>query len=413
IDLTATHVACYLGADGTATAVVSGGSAPYTYLWSNGETTATISGLIAGMYTVTITDERGCEAIDSVEVTEPGHLHVYATATGILCSDDLNGTATAIVGGGVEDYTFVWTQFGEVVSTENPATDLAAGPIVVTVTDANGCTAIGSTEITSPEELVVELGSTNVLCHGESNGSAEATVTGGTADYSYLWSNGATTASITDLIAGTYSVIVTDANGCETEAEVTITEPAMLVLAIERTHISCHGLTDGSATVTVSGGTAPFTYLWNTGATTATVSDLAAGDYTVEVTDANGCMIDIAVKLNEPDAISITIESTNNNCYGDDMGTATATVDGGTPEYTYMWNTGATTESISDLAAGTYTVVVTDENGCEMEASVTITEPEMLTIELGSTNVLCNGDATGTATAYAAGGTAPYTYLWS
>ena len=223
---------------------------------------------------------------------------------------------------------------------------------------------------------------TNVSCNGGADGSATATATGGTAPYIYLWSNAATPATVTGLAAGNYSVTVTDANGCSSVQNVTITEPNALTGSISsQTNVACNGGTDGSATATATGGTAPYTYLWSNASTTATATGLAAGNYNVTITDANGCTTNVSnINITEPTALTSSISSqTNVACNGASTGAATVTANGGTAPYTYLWSNAATTATATGLVAGTYTVTVTDANGCNSAQNVTISEPAAIT----------------------------------
>jgi hypothetical protein len=414
-----TNVLCYAGLTGSATASASGGVAPYTYLWSNGQTDATISGLAAGTYTVTVTDANLCTDTESVTITQPAAAVLAAIndSTNVLCYGGLTGSATASASGGVAPYTYLWSN-GQ---TDATISGLAAGTYTVTVTDANLCTDTESVTITQPAAAVLAAinDSTNVLCYGGLTGSATASASGGVAPYTYLWSNGQTDATISGLAAGTYTVTVTDANLCTDTESVTITQPAAAVLTAinDSTNVLCYGGLTGSATASASGGVAPYTYLWSNGQTDATISGLAAGTYTVTVTDANLCTDTESVTITQPAAAVLAAinDSTNVLCYGGLTGSATASASGGVAPYTYLWSNGQTDATISGLAAGTYTVTVTDANLCTDTESVTITQPAAAVLAAinDSTNVLCYGGLTGSATASASGGVAPYTYLWS
>jgi SprB repeat len=261
--------------------------------------------------------------------------------------------------------------------------------------------------------------SSNVSCNGGSNGSATVSASGGTLGYTYSWSPaGGTAATASGLVAGAYTVTVTDANLFTQTATVTITEPPVLAAAIsDSTNVSCNGGSNGSATVSVSGGTAGYTYSWSpSGGTAATASGLAAGTYTVIVTDANTCNTTASVIIKEPARLTASIsDSTNISCNGGTNGSATVSVSGGTPGYTYSWSpSGGAAATASGLAAGTYTVTVTDANTCNATAAVIIKEPAILTATVGdSTNVSCNGGSNGSATIIVSGGTGSYNYSWS
>ncbi len=408
------NVSCNGGNDGGATASASGGTAAYSYSWNNGATTASISGLIAGTYSVTVTDANGCTDSTSVTITEPTLL-IAATAldSNVSCNGGNDGGATASASGGTAAYSFAWSNGQNTAS----ATGLTAGTFTVTVADANGCTDTASITINEPTLLVSSaVVDSNISCNGGNDGGATASASGGTAGYSFAWNNGASTASISGVTAGTYSVTITDANGCTDSSSVTITEPTLLVSsAVVDSNVSCNGGNDGGATASASGGTAGYSFAWSNLATTASITGVAAGTYSVTITDANGCTDSSSVTITEPAVlIAATVVDSNVSCNGGNDGGATASASGGTAAYSYSWNNGATTASITGLIAGTYSVTVTDANGCTDSTSVTITEPTVLIAATAlDSNVSCNGGNDGGATASASGGTAAYSFTWS
>lgn len=406
---TATPVSCNAGNDGSATATAIGGTPPYSYAWSNGGTSATLTGLTAGTYTVSVTDANNCQQAGSVTITEPTAIQLTVSGVDPLCNGDANGSASVSATGGTGAYSIVWSNGATTAALSN----LAAGTYSVTVTDANGCSANGSVVLTDPAQLQVNPIGTDPTCHLSMDGSVSANATGGTTPYSYVWSTGATTASISNLGDGAYSVTVTDANGCTATGSTTLNEPAPLMVTVTTTDASCSSANDGSATVSASGGTAPYSYTWSTGATTATISGLAAGSYDVTVEDANGCVDVQTATVQAPAPIAVTVAGSDVTCNGAGDGSATATASGGTAPYSYLWSDGQTTATATGLGAGTLTVSVTDANGCSGAGSVTITEPTALAVAANGTDVSCNGGTDGSATATATGGTAPYSYLWS
>ncbi|MBC6996021.1 SprB repeat-containing protein, partial [Lewinella lacunae] len=321
-------------------------------LWSNGQTTATATGLAAGIYTVTVTDANGCTETATGTVNEPTELTLTGMETDVECNGDATGAINITVGGGTPDYTYLWSNG----ATTEDLTGLTAGIYSVTVTDANDCTIEATFEVEESTDLEATIADTDVLCNGDTDGTLTVVVTGGTPDYSYLWSNGQTTATATSLAAGTYTVTVTDANGCTEIATGTVNEPTDLEAAIADTDVLCNGDTDGTLTVVATGGTPDYTYLWSNGQTTATANGLAAGTYTVTVTDANGCTETATGMVNEPTDLEATIADADVLCNGDTDGTLTVVATGGTPDYTYLWSNGQTTATATGLAAGIYTV---------------------------------------------------------
>ncbi|RDI14638.1 SprB-like repeat protein, partial [Flavobacterium sp. AG291] len=421
---TQVDVLCNGNATGEATVTATGGTGAYTYSWNTTpvQTTATATALAAGTYIATVTDANLCTATQSFTITEPAVLTATAgTQVDVLCNGNATGEATVNVTGGTGTYTYSWDTTP--VQTTATASNLSAGTYIATVTDANNCTATQSFTITEPIVLTASAGTqVNVLCHGNATGEATVTATGGTGAYTYSWNTTPvqTTATAAGLAAGTYIATVTDANNCTATQSFTITEPATALTASAGTQVDvlCHGNATGEATVTATGGTGSYSYSWNTTPvqTTATASNLTAGNYTATVTDANGCTATQSFTITEPvSALALTPNTTQTDilCNGQATGSATVAVTGGTGSYTYLWSNGATTNTITGLLAGTYTVDVTDANGCVLSNSFTITEPIALTATVDSqTNVLCYGDTTGSATVAVTGGTGAYTYSW-
>ncbi|PRZ22004.1 DUF7507 domain-containing protein [Flavobacterium granuli] len=425
----AVNVNCKGGATGSATASATGGTAAYTYSWNTNpiQNTAVASGLAAGTYTVTVTDSKGCSDTEQITITEPQNALVASigSVANVNCKGAATGSATASATGGTAAYTYSWNT--NPIQNTAVAAGLAAGTYTVTVTDSKGCTDTEQITITEPQNvLVASIGSvSNVNCKGAATGSATASATGGTAAYTYSWNTNPVqnTAVASGLTAGTYTVTVTDSKGCTDTEQITITEPQdMLVASIGSVaNVNCKGGATGSATASATGGTAAYTYSWNTNPVqnAALASGLTAGTYIVTVTDSKGCTDTEQITISEPkNTLVASIGSVANvNCKGGATGSATASATGGTPVYTYSWNTNPVqnTAVASGLAAGTYTVTVTDSKGCTDTEQITITEPQnVLVASIGSvTNVNCKGDATGSATASATGGTPAYTYSWN
>jgi len=411
IVLTETHVnaLCNGNSTGSIDLTVSGGVSPYTYSWTGGATTQDRSGLAAGTYTVTVTDANACTKTLSATITEPTNIVLTETHVNVLCNGNSTGSIDLTVSGGVSPYTYSWTGG----ATTQDRSGLAAGTYTVTVTDANACTKTLSTTITEASTVVLTETHVNVLCNGASTGSIDLTVSGGVSPYTYSWTGGATTQDRSGLAAGTYTVTVTDANACTKTLSATITETTALVLTETHVNVLCNGSSTGSIDLTVSGGTSPYTYSWTGGATTQDRSGLAADTYTVTVTDANACTKTLSATITQPTAIVLSTTQVNVLCNGNSTGSIDLTVSGGTGAYTYSWTGGVTTQDRSGLAAGTYTVTVTDANVCTKTLSATITEPATLVLTETHVDVLCNGALTGSIDLTVTGGVSPYTYLWA
>ena len=378
-----TNISCNGGSNGTASIVVTGGTAPYTYSWSpSGGTAATASGLAAGTYTVTVTDANACTITRTVTITQPTAISGTTVVTNIACNGGSTGAINLTPTGGSAPYTFNW---GGGITTED-RTGLSAGTYTVTITDANGCTGTVNATVTQPTAMSATVSQTNVSCNSGSNGTASIVVTGGTAPYTYSWSpSGGTAATASGLAAGAYTVTVTDANACTITRTVTITQPTAMSAMTAQTNISCNGGSNGTASIVVTGGTAPYTYSWSpSGETAATATGLSAGTYTVTVTDANACTITRTVTITQPaSAVSGTTVVTNIACNGGSTGAINLTPTGGTAPYTFNWGGGITTKDRTGLAAGTYTVTITDANGCTGTVTATVTQSSAVAAPTG------------------------------
>ena len=320
-----TNTNCYGSSDGYATALASSSNYTINYLWSAGSTTDTQSALAAGTYTVTATDGNGCSLNTSVTISQPSSNNPIASNGGATC---IGTDATLSVNNGT---SWSWTgPHGFTSSLQNPTvstsafalTEAGAQTYTVIVTYANGCTETTTTNLVlldcSCTPPTLSATSSNVLCRNEATGSINLTITGGVAPYSIVWSNGATTEDVSALVAGTYKVVVTENGGCKDSLTITITEPsAVLSSSIASINATCYGSSNGSATLSVSGGTSPYNYSWSNNATTKDLTSIVAGNYNVTITDANGCTANNSVTITEPSEITITANAVNNAlCYG-------------------------------------------------------------------------------------------------
>ncbi len=311
-------VLCNGNANASLTASPVGGSGPFTYSWApSGGNAATASGLAAGTYTVTITDSGGNTATQTFTVTEPALLSASATSSSVTCFGGNDGSATASATGGTSPYTYAWSN----AATTSAITGLSAGVYTCTVTCTNGCVTTTSVTIAQPAVLAASTSTTNISCFGGNDGSATIAASGGTAPYTYLWSNGGTTTTITGLAAGTYVGTVTCTNGCIVSATAVVTEPSALSVSVTQVNVACNGDSTGSIDLTVTGGTSPYTFDWNSGAyTTEDLSGLPAGTYVGLLTDANGCTDGGTVVITESAVLVATLAiATDTVCSTDGM----------------------------------------------------------------------------------------------
>lgn len=411
-----TDASCFGTCDGTATVTPDDGIPPFTYLWvPGGQTTQSVTGLCAGDYNVQVVDSNGCIFTQLVQINEPQEIDGNFNVNSAVCGQCDGEITLAPTGGDGGPYTYSWSPN---VSSGDSATGLCPGVYTVTITDGSGCSTVEIIPVNNIDGPTLTTSSTDVLCNGDCNGTATVVITGGAAPYSVLWSDpaGQTTENATGLCAGTYTVEVTDDNGCVTVSAVTIDEPDAISLSLQLVNdASCNGVCDGSATIIASGGTLPYTFNWSpSGGNGPTASNLCAGTYAVDVTDANGCTESVTVDINEPPAIIIVGDSQDASCNGICDGEAYASASGGTPPFTYFWPIpGVADDTITGLCAGSYTVIVTDANGCVDSTSINVLEPDSIAISVSVTGVSCFGDCDGVALATPTGGTAPYTYQWN
>ena len=386
---TQTDVLCNGNATGSIDLTVTGGSGTYSYSWNTTpvQTTEDLSNLAAGSYTVTVTDQSNCTTTATAILTEPtAPLSASTTQTNVLCNGNTTGSIDLTVVGGTSPYTYSWNTTP--VQTTQDLSNIGDGSYTATITDDNGCSTTASVTITEPGALIANLdGQINVTCFGGNNGSVLITPSGGVGPYSI-------SPAQNNLIAGSYTFIVTDNNGCQFPVNAQITEPqADLTVSISsQTNVSCNGLSDGSVVLAISGGSAPYT-------TSPSTTNLSPGTYTFTVTDNNGCAASVLTTITEPLILDAQASSTIITTSG---GTSTVivTATGGTPAYV---GTGTFT-----VTAGTYTYTVTDANGCTSDTTLTITEPLPLTVTATGSNAACFGDSV-PVTVVGNGGTTPYT----
>jgi gliding motility-associated-like protein len=444
------NVSCKGGNDGFIRLTISGGSGNYIYSWTgpDGFTSSAkdLAGLKAGVYTCIIRDENGCilTPSPSFTLTEPSSLVIDPPTTSISADGAYNincfgansGWITvAVSGGSIGTYKYNWstTDGSGIINGNKDQTLLTAGTYHLVVTDSNNCVITKDVTLTQPPAFVTQLTATNITCKspGFNNGSISLTVAGGIAPYSYLWSNGAVTKDLAGLTPGTYTVTVTDSNGCIKKDSARVDLPPVLnytknLSDFNGYNISCNGMDNGFIHVDPTTGSAPFVYTW-TGpngftATTKNISDLKAGQYQLLIVDSNECKASETFVLTEPGKLGLTYtlsESTaggfNINCAGERTGSIDIEPENIVKTVDYLWADGIFGSTRTNLPAGNYSVIITDANNCHASSTITLTEPDSLKLIFDILQPFCPDKPDGRIGANVSGGVrgVDYSYIWS
>ena len=404
-------------ADGKAQAQLSGGTGPFTYVWDNGETTALATKLAPGKRSLTVTDSKGCRTQANVELAE-NVLALNATliqTKKLDCAGNKDAALAVEINGGKAPFTYKWSP-AELSGTQ--AGGLAAGDYTVTVSDASGKSVSANIKIEQPAPLRVQINVNAPASTGNADGKATAQITGGSGPYTYRWDNGETLATASKLAPGSHILAVTDAKGCRAEAGSSISENilALEVAISAKSPILCNGSKGGALMATVKGGKGPYNYKWNTnGLGGDQISGLAAGEYSVNVSDASGKTASASFTMEEPSPIQVSTNVIASASTGNADGKASARASGGSGTLTYKWDTDETLPTAAKLAPGQHFVTVTDSKGCTAKASVDITEnilPLALNLE-EKASIQCNSARSGALQAVVSGGKGPFRYQWS
>ncbi|MBV6404647.1 MAG: hypothetical protein GFGODING_01401 [Flavobacteriales bacterium] len=416
--------------NGSIVVAVQGGSGAYTYAWTpvpaNGDGTNAAFGLCAGSYDLLITDANGCDTLLTFTITEPPPLVLTASATPSECGLCI-GAATVEAMGGSAPYAYSWTLNGMPIGTDSTASNLCAGLYLVTVQDANGCTAQLAVPITDSNGEAVATTDGLTSCPGACDGQVSATFACSDPPCTVVWTDAfgidlnEPGTTLDSLCAGAYYITVTNGSGCITIDTASVAEPDPIVLQLSTTPATCSGVCDGTATVGVSGGVAPYIIDWSpdpiNGDGTPQVTDLCAGTYAVTATDASGCSNTLAVLILEPPPLVVTAVVEPVTCNGTCDASIVLAVTGGTPGHSFDWTpdppNGDGTNAAFGLCSGTYTVLVADANGCDTTLSFIVDEPPVLEVQVALTHNTCHGTCIGTATAALNGGVPPYTLTWT
>ncbi len=424
INLTAMAAANCTNADGSASVTATGGNGGYIYYWDNTNPNATATNLTSGMHSVLVTDTKGCKRRDSIFINTSPAIIGSITPTSIeeaKCFGTCTGQITVTtITNGVAPYSFLWSNGDTQITADSLC---ASNRYTVTVTDAVGCTATTFADMTERPELQITPTTTNVRCFQEANGRVNTNITGGTAPYSFLWSNARANDSLLNIRAGIYTLRVTDFNNCVITSTVTVTEPPLLTARIDNLNpILCSGERTGNLTAIVTGGSPDYMYQY-TGQPFASVvpnlANIGGGNYNVTVTDTHNCSAVATIRVDDPLPMILTFPTVRDaGCYGAVGGIIIANTVGGTGNprfYPYIWNLpSSTNDTLRNILAGTYTATVTDLNGCTQSLSATIVNKTAPAID--STHLYpptCNGYTNGAIKIFASQGVPPYTYQWN
>ncbi|MFK8005416.1 MAG: hypothetical protein AB8H03_03555 [Saprospiraceae bacterium] len=411
---------CSYDTDGSLLISLQGDPADYDYVWNDSAIPNfhIASNLSKGIYTVTVTNSNGCTQDFSIELNAPDE--ILANVSNVIpvgCGGNL-GSATVTPTGGTGNYTYNWNDpDGQTTAT---ASSLPVGNYTVLIIDANGCTSFENVEIIQSSEIILTQGTmTHPLCSGDESGSSEVIATQGFPPYDYLWSNGQTTSLVSNLGAGDYTVTITDAVGCTQMMTTTIDEPMALVAdGVLVQEPLCFEGNEGEITVSLSGGTAPYQYLWDDDLAqmTDTATNLVAGNYNVTITDINGCSTIADVEITQPTALQITNTILQKpSCVNNLDGSIEVVIEGGTLDYEYIWNGGAATNNntFTNIGKGDYMLEVIDNNGCSILENIVLEDPDSILLVLEIlTPVSCEGTPNGQIEILAEGGDQNISYVW-
>jgi gliding motility-associated-like protein len=412
-----TDLNCTTGSSGSITVTIPPGSGvpPYQYSLNGGplQSSNVFTGLATGNYTVYATDVNGCSTTLNITINRTGNLGVGFTSINAACSGVNTGSITLLP---PSIYTPIqYSLNGGPPQTNNIFSGLAAGTYTINVTDAIGCTGSTNVTITQGAGISAIFGTTPTSCSGTNNGSIVVMASGGSLPYQYSINGGPLQSGnvFSGLAAGTYSIRVVDVNGCNASFSVTVNAGTPLNAAVTKTNVSCNGAADGTITVNISNGTAPYQYSLDstTWQTSNTFTGLAPGTYTVYYRDNNACSNSQPVIITQPAVVAMTLTSQSLRCFGSNDGSITVTAIGGTIPYQYSINAFSSYQYgnvFNNLAAGTYTVDIRDLNGCTQAQTITITQPQAVSATISISDATCNGN--GQMTFTPTGGVAPFSY---
>ena len=403
------YITCNGFNNGSITLNPIGGTGPYTYLWSTGDTTQFLVNIPSGQYFVSILDSNNCLMIDTILMVQPNQLNDSSNSTMPSCFGYSDGSISIIPSGGTTPYNYFWSTGDTTQNLQN----ISSGQYIVSVIDSNNCILYDTINLLEPSPISVNESINEVSCFGFSDGNISVLINGGTGSYNLLWETGDSLLYIDSLSSDWYTLSVLDSNNCSLIDSFFVMQPTLLQDSVSIINPTCNGFSNGSATIFPYGSVPPYTYFWSNASTSQTLQNVSSGQYSVIVTDANNCIIYDTLEIVSPSSLTYSAINNSVSCFGNNDAFIDLSVSGGTPNYNYLWNTGDTTEDLTNISAGNYVVNILDSNDCLLIVNISIYQPQDLFAFFNLNYVSCFGLSDGNIDATATGGTLPYSFSWS
>lgn len=405
------NISCYNGNDGQITINAEGGTSPYIYKCSTGDTAKIIKNLKTGNYSVLVTDKNNCTYSTNAFINQPQtEIKIVKDISNVSCFNGNDGKIELLVRGGKPPYDYLWND----ESTKKSLKNISKGIYKFKLTDNNNCIIEDSVLISQPSEpLIVTCTKEDVKCFGDNSGKIDIIVKGGTPEYQYIWLNGETKNNLRKLTQGKYTIKIVDKNLCQTYDTINILSPENPLFAeAEQKNVKCAGGFDGQIKLAVSGGTEPYSFLWSNKSNNQELINLKKGKYNVKILDKNNCELDKEYIITEPEkAFNVDVEKSDIKCFNSKSGSIYLNPTGGIPPYTFEWSNSKNIQNLIGIEAGKYSVCVTDNNNCKKVLNIEINQPKNITIEAQITNSE-NDKQNGSIVLTISGGLEPYKILW-